>query len=583
MTTIELFANDEVLELIKSPTVSSGDLNAVELSVDFSAEWEGFAKVAVFFRDMDNLQQPLEQLLQDGICKVPGEVLKDHEPFYVGVRGAKDDSLKTTDIVKYSVIKGVPAIIKDVNIDVYQQILAAYANLETIRNEVDADAKQTAADRAEVKKMVDSVSGIDEQVAKVEKLSQQAQESATQAGTSATAADEAKAQAETAKAGAEMATGKTAEDRTAVNQAKTAVEEAQKAVRADRTAVEEVKQSVEQLGNAIPEATQSGVQAVNQAKQTAVNEITQTGTAHKTAVEGAGAKAVQDVENIKQTATEAVETAKTEAVQAVQTEGTAQTGKVSAEGKKQVQAVQQAAKEIVADREQIQTNKSDIALLKDIAIVEKASGKTIIIEDASNFPAESLNGTGKIIITGKNIIDTEKRKVFIPFSAETGTTFTLITNGQPSNGGNVKFIAVDGSEIWCPIDKGKKKVTFTLRKDAKGFYNILSPGESLKYCFSVGKNDKYEEYTEQILNAPISPEQLRNAHTNYPYTVLTSENEIAVEYVADTKLYIDKKLKQLVTANQSHTANLLSLMPMENQAAMIENDTNRILESEITP
>lgn len=52
-----------------------------------------------------------------------------------------------------------------------------------------------------------------------------------------------------------------------------------------------------------------------------------------------------------------------------------------------------------------------------------------------------------------------------------------------------------------------------------------------------------------------------------------------LDYVADTKLYIDKKIKELVTANTQKTANLLSLMPLSTQAAMIENDTNNILEN----
>ena len=226
------------------------------------------------------------------------------------------------------------------------------------------DAEQTAQDRIEVEKMVNSVASIDEQVKKVEQLSQQAQESVTQAGALATAAEQAKAQAETAKAGAETAAGKTAEDRAAVNQARTAVEEVQRAVKADRTAVEEVKQSVEQLGNAIPEATQAGLQAVNQAKRTAVDEITRTGTTHKKAVEDAGTTSVQSINNFKDDALQAVETAKTEAVQAVQSEGTTQTGNVTAEGAKQVKAVQQTAQEIAADREQIRKNKADICDLQ---------------------------------------------------------------------------------------------------------------------------------------------------------------------------------------------------------------------------
>lgn len=38
------------------------------------------------------------------------------------------------------------------------------------------------------------------------------------------------------------------------------------------------------------------------------------------------------------------------------------------------------------------------------AIIKKESGKTIIINDSSNLPIKTLSGTGKIIITGKNIL-----------------------------------------------------------------------------------------------------------------------------------------------------------------------------------
>ena len=209
------------------------------------------------------------------------------------------------------------------------------------------DVAQTSKDREAVKNMVDSVEGIDEQVKKVEECTRQSQEAATQAG-------EAKEEAVSAKSDAEKAAQKTAEDKTAVELAKTAVDNAQQAVRTDRTAVESVKQSVEQLGNAIPEATQTGVQAVDQAKQTAVNEINQTGNTHKTAVEAAGTKAVENVENVKQTATKAI-----------QTEGTTQTANVTTEGAKQLTAVREAAQEIIGDREQIKTNKTDITALKE--------------------------------------------------------------------------------------------------------------------------------------------------------------------------------------------------------------------------
>lgn len=158
---------------------------------------------------------------------------------------------------------------------------------------------------------------------------------------------------------------------------------------------------------------------------------------------------------------------------------------------------------------------------------------------------KALSGTGEIIVTGKNILKTEKHNVFIPFEAKAGTLFTLITNGELSEGGNIKLIDENGEGVWFPIDKGATKRSSTIEKNVKGYVNWLSPKEGLKYCFSVGENDKYEEYVEQVITAPVDSEQLKTIHTNYPTTVLTSENEISVEYVADTKHYIDKKFEEL--------------------------------------
>lgn len=90
-----------------------------------------------------------------------------------------------------------------------------------------------------------------------------------------------------------------------------------------------------------------------------------------------------------------------------------------------------------------------------------------------------------------------------------------------------------------------------------------------------------------VLDEPVIEElpeevkqQLSALQTYYPTTIVMNDAnaEMEVTYVADTKNYIDNKLKELVTANMQNTANLLSLMPISVQAEMIENDTNRILE-----
>lgn len=212
--------------------------------------------------------------------------------------------------------------------------------------------------------------------------------------------------------------------------------------------------------------------------------------------------------------------------------------------------------------QQIEQNKTDVALLKEDlgnkapAIIKKALGKTIIINDSSNLPVKILSGTGKIIITGKNILDSEKENEFIPFEAKAGTLFTLITNGELSEGGNVKFIGENNEDVWFAIDKGKTKTSAKINANVKGYVNLLMPKEGLKYCLSVGENDEYEEYVEQVITAPVDSEQLKAIHTNYPTTILTSENEISVEYVVDTEAYIEKRIKE---ENQSLQKQILEI------------------------
>lgn len=355
------------------------------------------------------------------------------------------------------------------------------------------DAEQTAQDRVEVAKMVETVTDISEQVKKVEELSNKAQESATQAGTSATAAEKAKAQAETA-------VGKTAEDRTAVNQVKIAVDEVQEAVRADRAAVEEVKQSVEQLSNAIPESTQVGVQAVNQAKQTAVNEIARTGISHKTAVEGAGTQAVENVENVKQTATIAVETVKTEAVQSVQTEGTKQTGNVSAEGAKQIKEVQDKGAEVLQSIPEDFATQMETKLNKQQGIENK--GKALVIgEDGNVVPGEVSSGGGD----GIAIINTMSGEspLAIPDSAERvnkrlelgGKTEQVQTSGKnlfdsniAKNKENYKEVTIAGSVIYAIELSLKPNTKYAFQCVIKSVPTTMNVGNStIRYVVSDGQ------------------------------------------------------------------------------------------------
>lgn len=384
------------------------------------------------------------------------------------------------------------------------------------------NAEQTAQDRVEVAKMVETVTDISEQVKKVEELSNKAQESATQAGTSATAAEKAKAQAETAA-------GKTAEDRTAVNQAKIDVDEVQKAVRADRAAVEEAKQSVEQLSNAIPESTQAGVQAVNQAKQTAVDEIARTGISHKTAVEGAGTQAVENVENVKASATEAVETAKTEAVQSIQTEGNTQTGNVTTEGTKQVKAVQDKGNEVLQSIPEDFQMQMESKLDKQQGVENK--GKALVIgEDGNVAPGEVQSGGGD----GIAIINTMSGEspLVIPDSAERA-------NKRLELGGKTEQVQTTGAQLFdiakCPLEHNG--ISFKIPKSSGDV--VLMDG----YVF--------EENTQYTISAQKTTSKNENSAVFKFEYVDGSRNEIKVKDIAGKSLtsMSGKTVKRFLVVN----------------------------------
>ena len=321
-------------------------------------------------------------------------------------------------------------------------------------------------------------------------------------------------------------TSKTALDKS-VELAGTAKTELDTSIREAGTAKTALDESTETAGT-VQETLSVTVKQAG-ALDTSLGEEIETGTQLKTDIAASGEKAVQDI----------------------QTAGSEQLGKMQA-----------VAEAFTDDREQIATNKKDIGSLKeDIgnkapAIIKKASGKTIIINDSSNLPIKILSGTGKIIITGKNILNIKKRNEFIPFEAKAGTLFTLITNGELSEGGNVLFKGENDENVWFSIDKGETRVSAKIGGNVKGYKNLLSTKEGLKYCFSVGENDEYEEYVEQVITTPVDSEQLKAIHTNYPTTVLTSENEISVEYVADTEAYIGKRIKE---ENQSLQKQILEI------------------------
>lgn len=418
----------------------------------------------------------------------------------------------------------------------------AQDNAKYYSDQAAADAKKTGADRKEVERLVESVSGIDEQVAKVENLTKQAQTSATNAALSEQAAKTAETNAQTAQAGAETAEGN--------------AELAEQGAKASEQAVEKAKQLVIQMGQEVLNNKNHVDQTAHEftlTAQQAVADVNNAGQTQTERVQAAGNTAVESVKTAQDTATKAVEAAKAEAVQAVRTEGTTQTGTVTAEGTKQVQAVQQAAQEIVADREQIEKNKVGIECLKQgkaDAIVETVLGETVQAEDSSDLKFERLRIFGKSIqdgtpslespvpitnvgdkgnikveMTGKNICSSHQVDVtwgkysvalYVDAELKPNTVYTFSYNSNSA--GNSFYINENLTKEFRTFDENGERITQTFTTK-----DILDKKDTRQYSPGRGwillKNNKDNAPSEF---AEVQIEENSIATSYIPYTPIQS-------------------------------------------------------------
>lgn len=188
MTVISLMTNDQTLTATAQPTVASGDVETVQVTVEFDEAWDGFTKSAVFYTKKDPARY--EVLLLGDRCLIPFEVLAESTTLYIGVRGVNGSEVKTSTLVKYKIFEGAKTGDKEAQPptpDVYQQLLNQYTAIlqaqaqhktETT-NLITQYKAETAAEIAGYKADLDNQ--YDEAMAAVEGVTGAAQEALTAA------------------------------------------------------------------------------------------------------------------------------------------------------------------------------------------------------------------------------------------------------------------------------------------------------------------------------------------------------------------------------------------------------------------
>lgn len=372
--------------------------------------------------------------------------------------------------------------------------------VQGLAEQVETNADTVAQDKQTVTGMLSQT----QQAASEAVLSAQA------AKLSETAAAQAQTGAEAAEDTARQYAEETEADRQAVANDKQTATQMRESVAADRQAVE---QTAAQFG----QTAQDALTAIGQAQSTAVGAIKAEGNKQTTAVQEAGTQAVSEVTE-----------AKTEAVQSV-----------TAEGDKQTKRVEDAAAGIVADREQINQNKTDIAGLVEgmtdlaPAIHSTASGSVITANDAAeDRPFRGVRVFGKSTqrtTTGAQLLSIKQEDVANKdgLSAKVNVDGGITVTGTPDK----QYATIYGKDIILSPGKYylnggngsagavllKARITFSDgsgKNCANGSFEVTPDTKSVSILI------QYESATIQSVNYTIYP-MLNKGETALPFEPYT--------------------------------------------------------------
>lgn len=183
---------------------------------------------------------------------------------------------------------------------------------------------------------------------------------------------------------------------------------------------------------------------------------------------------------------------------------------VAEEGAKQIKAVQAAAQEIAADREQIKTNKADIADLRQTkagAIINSARGERIAVGDSAGafFEGMKLYGKSEQVQTkGYQLFDASK----IPTKSIGGATITNNGDGSFTIGGSGNLTGNILIQYALTNEEAKKlfkagRVTLKGDKTSPFIYlKFKNAAGTIKELQTIGEDSaRYLDLTSEHINS----------------------------------------------------------------------------------
>lgn len=151
MTIIQVNCIDQVLTITNSPLIASGGVKEDFVQFSFDSNWDGFGKLAMFYRYGEEETIYESAIDSDGLCEIPHEVISTNGKLCFGVTGVNGGDIRTSEILVYDIEKGSPRsgqTSEPAPTSVYNQMLAIAEEINEKANQVDSQIAvvQTAID-----------------------------------------------------------------------------------------------------------------------------------------------------------------------------------------------------------------------------------------------------------------------------------------------------------------------------------------------------------------------------------------------------------------------------------------------------
>lgn len=149
MSIIQVNCIDQVLTITNSPVIASGGVNEDFVQFSFDSNWDGFGKLAMFYRHGVETTVYESAIASDGRCEIPHEVMSDSGKICFGVTGVNGTDVRTSEVLVYDIEKGSPRsgqTSEPAPTSVYEQMLAIAEEINAKANQIDSQvaAVQTA-------------------------------------------------------------------------------------------------------------------------------------------------------------------------------------------------------------------------------------------------------------------------------------------------------------------------------------------------------------------------------------------------------------------------------------------------------